>query len=188
MEPKLTYFKRYRMERALTPPPADVPLPHGFWLVPWREHLLDLHADILFRSFADDLDGLVFPNLSSVVGCHELMRAVRRVGGFCPAACWLAAGPDGYAGAIQGVVDSSGHGAIQNLGVTPDCRGLGLGAVLLVRALEGFHRVGVRWCHLEVTADNRPAVGLYRRFGFRNTRVLYKPAALPAVEVADAGV
>jgi ribosomal protein S18 acetylase RimI-like enzyme len=167
------YFKRFRMERSLVPPPEPIaPLP-GFRLVGWKDHLLDLHADTLFRSFADDPDGKVFPNLASVDGCRFLMRAVWGLQGFCPAACWLVAGPDGYAGAVQGVVDSDGLGAIQNLGVTPDARGRGLGAALLAAALGGFHRAGVRWCYLEVTADNDPAVRLYRRFGFRKTRVKY---------------
>jgi hypothetical protein len=188
MPPKLTYFKRFRMERSLAPPPEAVPLPFGFWLVPWEERLLDLHADVLFRCFVDDLDGRVFPNLASVVGCRELMRAVRGLGGFCPAACWLAAGPDGYAGAIQGVIDSTGHGAIQNLGVTPDCRGLGLAAALLARSMVGFHTVGARWCHLEVTADNTAAVRLYRRFDFRKTRVTYLPVTVPDAEPAGAGI
>jgi ribosomal protein S18 acetylase RimI-like enzyme len=188
MPPKLTYFKRFRMERSLAPPPGVPPLPAGFHLVPWADTRLDLHADILFRSFADDLDGRVFANLSSVVGCHHLMRAVRVMRGFCPAACWLVAGPEGYAGAIQGVIDSTGHGAIQNLGVTPDSRGLGLAAALLARSMVGFHTVGARWCHLEVTADNTPAVRLYRRFEFRKTRVTYLPVAVPAVEPVGVGI
>lgn len=176
-----THFKRYCMERSLDdPPPVDPP--PGFRFVPWQEHLLDLHADVLFASFADDLDGKVFPNLADRDGCRHLMRAVRELRGFCPSACWLLAGPDGYAGAIQGVV-TGGWGLVQNLGVCPEARGRGVGAALLARCLRGFARAGADGCRLEVTADNTPAVRLYKRFGFRATRVRYKPAAWVAAGV-----
>jgi ribosomal protein S18 acetylase RimI-like enzyme len=177
----LTHFKRYRMERRLSPS-DPVPPPAGYWLVPWAEYLLDLHADVLFRSFADDLDGRVFPNLASRDGCRTLMLAVRGLRGFCPSATWLMAGPDGYAGAVQGVL-TGGWGAVQNLGVTPEARGRGVGAALLAKCLRGFANAGARRAHLEVTADNAPALRLYKRFGFRPTRVRYKPAAAVRVGV-----
>lgn len=176
----MPHFKRYLMERSLTPRPAVVPLPSQFWLVPWAEHLLELHADVLFHSFADDLDGQVFPNLADRDGCRTLMRAVRGLWGFCPSACWLAAGPDGYVGAVQGVV-VGGCGLVQNLGVCPEARGRGLAAGLLSRCLIGFANAGATRVELEVTAANAPAVRLYQRFGFRPTRVRYKEVDVGAV-------
>ena len=171
-----SHFKRYLMERSLVPRPERVPTPPGYRLVPWADHLLDLHADVLFHSFADDLDGKVFPNLADRDGCRFLMRAVRHLPGFCPSACWLMAGPDGYGGAGQGVI-VGGWGAVQNLGVCPDARGRGVAAALLARCLRGFAAAGAKGVHLEVTADNAAAMRLYKRFGFRPTRVRYKPAA-----------
>jgi ribosomal protein S18 acetylase RimI-like enzyme len=173
-----SHFKRYWMERRLVPRPPAVPPPAGFWLVPWADYLLDLHADVLFASFADDLDGKLFPNLADRHGCRFLMRAVRNLRGFCPSACWLMAGPGGYVGAIQGVI-VGGWGAVQNLGVTPEARGRGVGAALLARCLGGFATAGAKAAELEVTATNTPAVRLYKRFEFRPTRLTYKPA--PAV-------
>lgn len=173
MNSNLTYFKRYRMERAVAPPPNPT-LSAGFRIVPWDDRMIDVHADVLFRCFVDDLDGRVFPNLARVDGCRSLIRVIRGLDGFCRLATAMAAGPDGYAGVVEGIIDPNGHGAIQNIGVTPDARGLGLGAALLAYALGGFDRVGAKWCHLEVSAENEPAVRLYQRFGFRKTRVLYK--------------
>lgn len=184
MTPAPSHFKRYRMERPLTPRPRVV-VPPGYWLVPWAEQLLDLHADVLFHSFVDDLDGQVFPNLARRDGCRVLMTAVRDLGGFCPSATWLMAGPDGYAGAVQGVL-VGGIGAVQNLGVCPEARGRGVGQALLARCLIGFANVGAKACHLEVTASNTPAMRLYKRFGFRATRVRYRPA--PAATPAATGV
>lgn len=172
----LTHFKRYRMERPLAPRPEPVSPPPGYQFVSWADHLLDAHAEVLFRSFTADLDGRVFPNLADRDGCRFLMRAVRGLHGFCPSACWLMLGPGGYVGAIQGVI-VGGWAAVQNLGVCPDARGRGLAAALLARCLRGFAAAGAKWVQLEVTAENTPAVRLYKRFGFRPTRVRYKPAA-----------
>ncbi|WP_355661397.1 GNAT family N-acetyltransferase [Halomonas salifodinae] len=56
--------------------------------------------------------------------------------------------------------------------VAPEARGSGLGRALLTR-LEGEARNrGCDVLSLEVRADNRPALALYRRRGFRLTRWL----------------
>ena len=176
---EVRHYKRYRMERPLTVRPPWPPLPVGYAVVPWEERLVDIHGDVKFRSFADEPDAVLFPNLKSVLGCRLLMRAIRACPGFCPRATWLAAGPDGYCGTVQGVVSESGVGLIQNLGVVPECRGLGLGAVLLARAVAGFAAAGAILAALDVTADNRAAVRLYHRYGFRAVRVKYLVAGGP---------
>lgn len=170
------HFKRFRMERSLAARPEWPPLPAGYVVVPWDERLVDIHGDVKFRSFIDEPDATLFPNLRSVLGCRLLMRAIRDSPGFCPRATWLMAGPDGYCGTVQGVVTATGTGLIQNLGVTPECRGLGLGAALLARAVAGFAASGAVVAALDVTAENRPAVRLYRKLGFRAVRVSYLAA------------
>jgi ribosomal protein S18 acetylase RimI-like enzyme len=96
---------------------------------------------------------------------------------FVPEATWLIAGPFGACATVQGLRDKY-QGAIQNLGVVPDHRGRGLGKLLLLEALHGFRRAGLRAAYLEVTARNEPAVQLYRRCGFRATRTIYKQMSL----------
>ena len=172
-----SHFKRYRMERPLAGLP-DVPvLPAGYAAIPWHDRLLYLHADTKCECFRDDLDGRLFPNLADRLGCRFLMEAIRARDGFCPGATWLLAGRDGYCGTVQGVLDAKRTGAIQNLGIVPEHRGRGLGLALLHLALRGFARAGARRCILEVTAQNRTAVELYRRSGFLPTRAFYR--ALP---------
>jgi ribosomal protein S18 acetylase RimI-like enzyme len=102
------------------------------------------------------------------------MREIRRKPGFLPGATWLIACPEGYVATVQGVMDHGPIGAIQNLGVLPDYRGIGLGRALVERALTGFHQAGLRRAYLEVTAENNAAVQLYRSFGFRRAKTLYK--------------
>lgn len=180
----LTYFKRFRMEidlaaRPVSPPPE---LPPGYAMVPWDESLVNAHAEAKFQSFCFELDANVFPCLGDREGCRRLMREIAAREGFVREATWLlvfrsAEGTrEEYCGTVQGVRDSNGYGAIQNLGVTPGHRGQGLGRGLMHAALTGFRRAGLRRVFLEVTAQNTGAVLLYQRLGFVRTKTVYKAA------------
>ena len=187
MAPRVQYFKRYRMEVGLDRPVPATPGPAGFGWAAWSDRLIDAHARAKYDSFRHETDALIFPSLGHPAGCLDLMRAIRCRPGFCPQATWLAVGPDGDpAGTVQGLWDGSGVGAIQNLGVVPAHRGYGLGAALLARALAGFRAGGARRVYLEVTAQNGPAVRMYRAFGFKSRRTIYKAA--PAVEPVPVGM
>lgn len=162
-------------------------LPAGFELVPWNEALLDVHARTKCAAFKREIDALVFPCLGRLEGCRRLMREIRRKPGFLPEATWLVArrlpdrGPTSgrftpleWCGTIQGVLDRSGLGSIQNVGILPGARGLGLGSSLIREALAGFRAAGVRRATLEVTAENTAAIRLYHRLGFRRIKTIYK--------------
>ena len=181
----VTYFKRFRMEVDLAGRAfPDVRLPAGYELVAWDQTLLDGHAEAKYHSFRGEIDANVFPCLGEYTGCHRLMNEIRQKDGFLPGATWLAMYCPGErkrpepCGTIQGVRDYSGLGAVQNLGVTPEHRGMGIGAALLGRALEGFWNAGLTRAFLEVTAQNLGAIQLYQRLGFYRIRTVYK-----AVEV-----
>ena len=182
-----TYFKRFRMEAELGAfrPPPD--LPPGYRFVPWNEAVLDAHARTKWRSFRDEIDAVVFPCLGDAEGCRRLMREIRNKPGFLPEATWLVVrGQDPedvqWCGTIQGVADRGGVGMIQNVGVVPGHRGIGLGAALIRRASAGFRSHGLRWAGLEVTAENSRAVRLYQRLGFRRTKTVYKVVDSGAAE------
>jgi ribosomal protein S18 acetylase RimI-like enzyme len=170
----ITYYKRLRMEIDLAGSTPPRPLPEPLYWVPWEEPLLADHAEVKYQSFRGEIDAAVFPCLGDRYGCQRLMREIRRKPGFLPEATWLIAGPGGYVGTIQGVVDYGPMGAIQNVGVIPSYRGLGLGRALVDQALAGFARAGLTRAYLEVTAENRAAVQLYRSLGFRRAKTLYK--------------
>jgi GNAT superfamily N-acetyltransferase len=178
---QVVYFKRFRMEIVLADAPPPPPLPVGFSWVAWHDDLLDFHAEVKYQSFHDEIDATVFSSLASRPGCSYLMRTIRQKPFFVPQSTWLAVGPGGPAGTVQGLRDRSGTGAVQNLGVVPAYRGLGLGTCLLLKALAGFRATGLSRAYLEVTARNDGAVRLYRRLGFRCRKTIYK-----AVEVAAA--
>lgn len=170
----ITYYKRFRMEVDLDGTVAPPVLPPDYFWVPWDESLIDQHAEVKYQSFRGEIDACVFPCLGDRYGCQRLMREIRRKPGFLPGATWMIAGPDGYVGTVQGVMDRGPIGAIQNVGVVPTYRGLGFGRALIRRALSGFHQAGLRRAYLEVTAENSSAVLLYRAVGFRRAKTLYK--------------
>ena len=179
------YIKRFRMEVDLldwNAPPAR--LPDGYRLAPWQDSLLKVHAEVKFRCFQHELDANVFPSLGDRHGCLRLMTEISQKDGFLRQATWLLAHDVGqrteYCGTIQGVRDPQGIGSIQNIGITPQHRGNGLGTLLIRRSLIGFRDAGVKRVTLEVTAQNEDAIALYRRLGFSESRLLYK-----SVEMAD---
>jgi len=182
----LRYFKRFRMEINLARRDfAGRPLPPGYELIGWRSELLEEHADTKFLSFRDEIDAHVFPCFTDRAGCLRLMEEISRKSGFLPRATWLARYVGGgknkieCCGTIQGIEDTGGYGAIQNVGITPFHRGRGLGTALVYRSLAAFQDIGLKKAYLEVTAHNRAAIRLYQRLGFAKVRTLYK-----AVEVA----
>ncbi len=176
------WFRRFRMQFDLHsqefPDPSGLP---GYRFERWKESLLEAHAWAKFLSFRDAADTSVFPSLGTEAGCLRLMTDISARTGFVPAATWLALALDDASGVgtaigtIQGLLTGPGRGAIQNVGVAPECRGSGVGSQLVFRALAGFRAVGLRTATLEVTARNTGAVRLYQRLGFRLEQVVFKP-------------
>ncbi len=182
----VTYFKRYRMELRLDRMPlgfgGEPEVAAGIRLVPWAPKLLNRHAEVKWASFRDEIDAHVFPCLGDLDGCRQLMREICGRKNFVPQATWLAcrdsdfAEPGQACGTVQGLMSSNRDGAIQNLGVHPECRDLGIGSALLLAALDGFRQVGCRYVNLEVTVQNTAAIRLYERVGFRRVETLFKIA------------
>jgi ribosomal protein S18 acetylase RimI-like enzyme len=187
----MTYFKRLRMEIKLRHKEFPEPvLPEGYVWCAWHPVLTEAHARVKCESFRGEIDSLLFPALGEVSGCRRLMREISVRSGFVAPATWLICRQPAEGGrfpvaTIQGVHTGWGRGAIQNVGVVPDHRGLGLGRAILIKSLLGFQKYGIRRVILEVTADNRPALELYQTLGFRHRRTTYKPAAIPHADASD---
>jgi len=183
----VNYLRRFRMEidlaDVLLPEPV---LPGDYDFVPWTPGLADRHAAVKFVSFRSEIDSHVFPSLAEAGGCLRLMRDIAGHESFLAAATWLVH----YSGPLESILNSCDCatiqalrkpydvGAIQNVGVTPEHRGVGLGRALLLRSLHGFREAGLQRVYLEVTADNEPAVALYRSIGFRISRTMYQEVDL----------
>lgn len=65
------------------------------------------------------------------------------------------------------VVVDEGH--ILNVAVSSDCRGRGIGRLLVVKALKECREMGAEFVSLEVRPSNTVAIALYRRLGFVET-------------------
>jgi ribosomal protein S18 acetylase RimI-like enzyme len=176
-----TYFKRFRMEidlKRTSLPEAE--LPERYSWIAWDPSLLERHASAKYASFRSEIDSKVFPCLGNYDGCRRLMQEISNRDSFLPGATWLISymRPGNAApvecGTIQGLAQPGGLGAVQNVGVAPDHRRLGLGRALVLKALAGFRDANLPRAYLEVTARNSPAVDLYRSLGFQLARTVYK--------------
>lgn len=179
-------FHRFRMQIDLSDVAiADPMLPAGYRWQAWGPAQLERHAITKWHSFRSELDALVFPCLGELPGCRRLMAEIARQRTFLPGVTWLivyqpeSEWPPEDCGTIQGVRRNRKLGAVQNVGITPAHRGLGLGRMLVLKSLSGFQEAGVRNVYLEVTAENKAAVGLYRSIGFSIIKTMLKTVEVP---------
>lgn len=61
------------------------------------------------------------------------------------------------------------EGHILDVAVDPECRGLGLGRLLVEKVLAVCREQGAEFVSLEVRPSNESAIGLYRHLGFVET-------------------
>lgn len=177
-------FKRYRMEIDLRRHSFLTPkLPEGYFFEKWSPALLEAHATAHYLSFRDEMDARLFENFRTYRGCRRVMENIMSKPNFLPDATWLIVyHPKNtyfteYCASIQGLVTSTGMGAIQNVGVVPRHRGKGLGHALLGAALSGYQRFGLTRADLEVTAANERAIHLYRSEGFQTVQLFERVAS-----------
>ncbi len=181
------FCRRLRLEIDLTHCGVSQPiLPAGYRWIEWSPELLERHAAVKFRCFETEQDGQIFQSLRSADGCRRLMEYIGTHTQLVPNATWLLIHDDAAhrcesdCGTIQGLAPIPDSGAIQNVGIVPEHRGLGLGRALVQAALHGFRASGLTHVSLEVTAANEPAVRLYQSLGFRVTKTLYRSVDEPA--------
>lgn len=71
----------------------------------------------------------------------------------------------GFSSVVQDEVDPK-SGEVHMLGILPEVRGKGLGAIALSNAISELSNLGCERCHLTVAAQNQSALSLYKKFGF----------------------
>ncbi len=175
----VVYVKRYRMTLSLEGRVIEAPqLPEGYRWERWSRELLARHAETKYLSFTDEFDSIIFPALGKLSGCLQLMQEISGKHTFVPEATWLLMYEGERrvecCGTIQGLSGSPKLGSIQNVGITPDHRGKGLGRMLVLKSVSGFRDFGFQAVFLEVTVDNERAVKLYEQLGFQITRTMYR--------------
>jgi len=71
-----------------------------------------------------------------------------------------------YVAVILSIEHGGRAGWLEELYVTPECRGQGIGTALLQAAIEHAGKIGLHGIDLEVDVEHQRAESLYRRFGF----------------------
>jgi GNAT superfamily N-acetyltransferase len=185
----VVYFKRYRMAIELAKVNWDTIDFHQdpaseIHYCEWSDKQISQHALAKWESFRNEIDAIVFPCLGEKDGCRQLMRDLSMRANFVPEATWLATtlGPadsEISVGTIQGLRVDHIMGAIQNVGVIPRFRGMGVGRQLIMRALRGFYQTGCRQAQLEVTIHNIGALRLYESIGFQCQETVFKVGNVP---------
>ncbi len=85
---------------------------------------------------------------------------------------YLVAEEDGEVCGYVGMWDIVGEGQIYNVAVKPERRREGVASALFSLLLDLGREAGVKEFTLEVRRSNHEAIGLYRKFGFREEGVL----------------
>ncbi|HEX4952333.1 MAG TPA: ribosomal protein S18-alanine N-acetyltransferase [Thermoanaerobaculia bacterium] len=131
----------------------------------WED--LPLLAEIEREAFADPW--------SAAVLATELQHACARV--------WLGGSPGAPSAGYAGFRWTGPEGELLRLAVVPGERRRGLAAALLEAGLGYLREQEAEVCHLEVRADNVPAIALYDRFSFRvvGRRSGYYPGGVDAL-------
>jgi ribosomal protein S18 acetylase RimI-like enzyme len=174
------YIKRYQMAidlaKVVLP---DSQLPVGFHFLAWHPAFLERHAKMKYLSFCNTMDARIFPSFRQYDACLRLMRSIADKSGFLPGTTWLIVQGEPFkevkdCATIQGLRHGDDLGAIQNVAVLSGFRQRGLGKALVLKSLHGFRDAGITQVTLEVTAENTPAVYLYKKLGFHTIKTVYK--------------
>lgn len=84
-----------------------------------------------------------------------------------PIAVYFVAELESHVVGYAGVWAIAGEGHITNVAVSPDYRRLHIGTALIEVMLRETEAAGIAAHTLEVRAGNSPAIGLYKKFGFK---------------------
>ncbi len=141
---------------------------------PWTESLQAESAEVIAAAYRGHVDSEINDQYQSVVGARRFLANIVQYPGcgifFRPGA-FAAIGANGRVGGVclsSLVAPRVGH--ITQVCVAPELRGKGLGRALLSHSLAALAEHGCTHASLTVTEENRSALGLYERLGFRTMR------------------
>jgi len=146
---------------------AEPDVPENVQLRTWDESLRDDFLTVLADSYNQTLD---CPALQGLRRTEDVLDGHRGAGEFAPELWTLLYVDDQPAGALlMNPVPITDCVELVYLGLSPDYRGRGYGALLMQRALRQCAQRGETYLTLAVDASNTPAMALYQRFKLRRT-------------------
>ena len=139
---------------------------------PFTDNTQEDASRLIAESYAGHVDATINDQYRSVAGGRRFLRNIIQYpgcGNFSYGASFVARDRDRKRAVGLSLASSismeAGH--ITQLCVSPKLRGTGLGYELLRRSIKGLSELGARQMSLTVTTNNRLAVSLYERIGFR---------------------
>jgi ribosomal protein S18 acetylase RimI-like enzyme len=134
------------------------------------------HSDTFEQASPSDIDALVGLENRTFDDYVALGRRQFRYLLNCPRATTHIVRHDGIIVAaavlLRRKTRSGTTGRLYSIAVEPEFRGKGIGKTLLLECLDVLRRDNVSACGLEVNDDNKAAIALYEKVGFRKTRIL----------------
>ncbi len=170
--PRLFMYRQLDTSLATVQLEALEPRLSAEWEIqPWEDSFFEPMAELVVSAYRDHVDSRVNDQYCSRQGALKFLKNIvvfPGCGVFQPEASFitLARRTGQLVGAllVSQVAPRVAH--ITQVCVRQELQGAGIGTQLLVRALNHLRQRGYEGVSLSVTAENQPAVRLYRRFGF----------------------
>jgi ribosomal protein S18 acetylase RimI-like enzyme len=143
-----------------------------FEFEPWSRSYLSRAALLMQQAHTGMVDAEVNELYRRPEGCRTLLENIihqQGCGNPIPIASYVVRKPPEkmLAGFIVSTEIAAGHAHLAQVAVSPSAQGLGLGKLLLGRAIDALSRAGYRTVSLMVTESNQRAISLYASMGFQ---------------------
>jgi ribosomal protein S18 acetylase RimI-like enzyme len=141
----------------------------------WNDRYFDPCAKLIYLAYANHVDGEINDQYRSHSGALKFLKNIILLPGcgqFVPAASFVLRQP-GSDELVAAVLTSEvfpGVGHTTQICVLPGFQGSGIGRMLMHTSAEALRNLKFRELTLTVTSENRTAVELYERLGFRTIK------------------
>jgi ribosomal protein S18 acetylase RimI-like enzyme len=148
---------------------------NGLRIDRWNDRYFEPCAKLIYLSYADHVDGEINDQYRSVSGALRFLKNIILLPGcgqFVPGGSFVLRQPgsDELVAAVLTSEVSPGVGHTTQICVLPGFQGHGLGRMLMNKASEALRAMRFKELTLTVTSENRTAVQLYDRLGFRTIK------------------
>lgn len=141
----------------------------------WNDRFFEPCAKLIYLAYADHIDGEINDQYRSRAGALKFLKNIILLPGcghFVQNASFVLRQPGGddLVGAVLTSEVSPGVGHTTQICVLPGFQGHGIGRMLMQKSGETLRTMKFRELTLTVTSENRGAVRLYEKLGFKTMR------------------
>jgi len=144
-------------------------------LTKWNDRYFEPCAKLIYLAYTNHVDGEINDQYRSRAGALKFLKNIILLPGcgqFVPSASFVLhePGSDDLVAAVLTSEVSPGVGHTTQICVLPGFQGHGIGRMLMQTSAEALRSMKFRELTLTVTAENRTAVQLYEKLGFRTIK------------------